>query len=124
MITYHDRIQHTLVITAPPERVEEGDRIFRSHAVWMESTHHRKGEKALLSYNVSKGAELSNPLDPSSATGHTCFVLSEIYESEAGVDDHLEQARTSWPDFPALGAWMGRCRVTAVRASRIFNSLW
>jgi hypothetical protein len=27
----------------------------------MVSTHYRSGEKALLSYNVSKGPELSNP---------------------------------------------------------------
>lgn len=118
------RIQHTLVITAPPELVEEGDRIFRSHAQWLESTHHRDGDKALLSYNVSKGSHLMDPLDPSSATGKTSFVLSEIYESEAGVDDHLDQAMTNWEEFPALGEWMAKCEVAAVRTSRIFNSLW
>ena len=48
----------------------------------MESTHYRTGEKALLSYNVSKGPELSDP-DPNSApTGNTCFILSEIYERD------------------------------------------
>ena len=60
----------------------------------MESTHHRTGEKALLSYNVSKETELSNPMDLNSApTGNTCFVLTEIYESKAGVLDHFEQTR-------------------------------
>jgi hypothetical protein len=49
---------------------------------FMESTHYRTGEKALLSYNVSKGPELSDP-DPNSApTGNTCFILSEIYERD------------------------------------------
>ena len=58
----------------------------------MESTHHRSGEKALLSYNVSKGPELSNPMDLNSApTGNTYFVLTEIYETEAGVADHFQQ---------------------------------
>jgi hypothetical protein len=33
----------------------------------MEATHHRSGEKALLSYNVSKVRELSNPMDSNSA---------------------------------------------------------
>ncbi|MFW6079158.1 MAG: hypothetical protein ACODAE_06025 [Gemmatimonadota bacterium] len=120
----HGNIQHTLVIVAEPDQVAEGDRIFRSHAKWMESTHDRDGERALLSYNVSKGPHLADPLDLDSATGGTCFVLSEVYASEAGVDDHLRQAMTGWEDFEALGRWMARCDVRAVRSAKIFNSLW
>jgi len=76
---YHDKIQLTFIIIAPPAQAEEGDRLFRSHGSWMEATHHRSGAKALLSYNVSKGPELSNPMDLNSApTGNTCFVLTEI----------------------------------------------
>lgn len=119
-----DRIQHTLIIVAEPDQVPEGERIFRSHAEWMESTHDRDGDKALLSYNVSSGPDLADPLDPASATGKTAFVLSEIYQTEEGVDDHLERAKSSWSEFPALGAWMQNCDVTAVRTARIFNSLW
>ena len=89
-MTYHDKIQLTLIIIAPPDQAEEGDRLFRSHGSWMEATHHRSGAKALLSYNVSKGPELSNPMDLNYApTGNTCFVLTEIYESIAGVADHF-----------------------------------
>ena len=44
-MTYHDKIQLTIIIVAPPDQVAEGDRIFRSHAPWMEATHHRTGEK-------------------------------------------------------------------------------
>ena len=54
-MTYHDKIQLTIIIVAPPEQVAEGDRIFRSHAPWMEATHHRTWEKALLSYNAPRG---------------------------------------------------------------------
>ena len=61
------KIQLTYVIVAPPEQVAEGDRIFQSHAPWMEATHHRSGDKALLTYHLSKAPELSNPFDPSSA---------------------------------------------------------
>jgi hypothetical protein len=69
----------------------------------MEATHHRNGNKALLAYDVSKAAEFSNPLDPNSAlTGNTCHILNEIYESEAGVADHFEQAMSSWQDFTAF----------------------
>ena len=58
----------------------------------MESTHYRTGEKALLSYNVSKAKELSDPGDfNSTPTGNTYFILTEIYETMAGVHDHRKQ---------------------------------
>jgi hypothetical protein len=105
--------------------VAEGDRIFRSHGSWMEATHYRTGAKALLSYNVSKGQELSNPMDLKSApTGNTYFVLTEIYETEAGVADHFQQTTASWKDFPAIVQWMEKCKVTFVPAASIINSLW
>jgi hypothetical protein len=124
-MTYHNKIQLTIIIVAPPEQVAEGDRIFRSHGSWMESTHYRTGAKALLSYNVSKGPELSNPMDLNSApTGNTYFVLTEIYETEAGVADHFQQTTASWKDFPAIVQWMEKCKVTFVPAASIMNSLW
>jgi hypothetical protein len=124
-MSHKNKIQLTFVIVSPPELVAEGDRIFKSHAPWMEATHHKSGEKALLVYNVSKTPELSNPVDPSSPpTGNTCFVLSEIYETTAGVDDHFKQAMENWKDFPALMDWLGKCKVSGVAAAPIFNSLW
>ena len=124
-MSYHDKTQLTAIIIASPDQAEEGERIFRSHAPWMESTHHRAGPKALLSYNVSKVPELSNPWDLNSPpTGNTCFILTEIYESPAGVADHFEQAAASWADFSALGKWMEKCKVTFVSAAPIINSLW
>jgi hypothetical protein len=105
--------------------VAEGDRIFKSHASWVESTHHRSGNKALLSYNVSKAPELSNPFDSTSApTGNTCFLLIEVYESPEGVADHFKQAGENWKDFPALGTWLEKCKVTGVPVAEICNSLW
>ena len=48
-------------------------------------------------------------MDPSSApTGNTCFVFSEVYETEAGVAEHFKQAGESWQDFPSLGVWRFR----------------
>ena len=95
-MAHQGKVQLTIVIVAPPDQVQEGDRIFESHAPWMEATHHRTGDKALLIYDVSKAPELSNPLDPSSPeTGNTYFILSEVYESEAGVADHFQQAMSS-----------------------------
>ena len=122
---YRGRTHLIYVIVAPPDQVKEGERIFASHAPWMKSTHHRDGEKALLTYNVSKGPELSNPLDQNSApTGNTIFVLDEIYQSDAGVTDHFQQASSGWPDFPALVAWLGKCKVSGIPASPVINSLW
>ena len=63
-MAYHDKIQLTFTYIVPPDQVAEGDRLFQSHGSWMASTHHRTGEKALLSYNLAKGPELSNPMDP------------------------------------------------------------
>lgn len=119
------KVQLTYVIVAPPDQVAEGDRIFRSHRAWMERTHHRDGEKALLTYEVAKAPELSNPFDmDSEPTGSTCFVLNEIYETEAGVSDHFAQAMEGWEDFPALGEWLGKCRVSGTPTGSVFNSLW
>ena len=119
------KIQLTFIIIAPPDQVAEGDRLFASHAPWMTDTHHRSGDKALLTYNVSKAPELSNPIDLSSApTGNTCYVLSEVYETEVGVADHYQQAQGNWSDFPAFGAWLEKCQVTVVSAAPIFTSLW
>jgi hypothetical protein len=119
------KTQLLYVIVATPDLVAEGDRLFKSHAPWMESTHHRSGDKALLSYNVSKAPELSNPLDAGSPpTGNTCFILNEIYETPAGVADHFQQAQSSWKDFKAFVDWMQKCKVSGVPALPIFNSLW
>ena len=124
-MSHKGKIQLIIVITAPADQVAEGDRIFSTHAPWMEKTHHRDGSKALLSYNVSKAPELSNPMDPASApTGSTCFVLTEVYETGEGVADHFEQAQASWQDFPAFMEWMGKCKITAVTGAPIFTSLW
>ena len=123
-MAHKGKVQLAFIISAPPNEVAEGDRVFASHASWMQSTHHRSGDKALLSYNVSKAPELSNPMDPASApTGNTCFVLTEVYETPAGVTDHFKQTE-NWKEFPALGKWLEKCKVTAVPAAGIFNSLW
>ncbi len=124
-MAHHGKIQLLFTITASADQVAEGDRLFRSHGPWIESTHHRTGDKALLSYDVSKAAELKNPLDPNSGTtGNTCFILNEIYESEAGVADHFAQAQASWKDFGAFVEWMGKCKATVVPSAKIFNSCW
>ncbi len=118
------KTQLTIVFTAPPDLVAEGDRIFESHARWMRAAHSREGEEALLHYNVVKGPELSNPMDPSSKpTGNTSFVLTEVYETPAGVANHWKLT-AAWEDFAAVGAWMSKVKVTTVHGSPVVHSLW
>ena len=123
-MSHEGKTQLTFVIVAPADLVAEGDALFAKHRAWMESTHHRDGDKALLSYTVSKAPEVENPMDPTSApTGNTCFVLSEVYETPAGVQDHMDQA-SQWSEFAALGEWLGKCKMYGIPTGTVFNSLW
>ena len=117
---------HLLItFVAPAEKVAEIDRLVASHGAWMAETHHRSGPKALLSYSFSKGPELSSPLDPSSAPdGSTRYVLSEVYESAAGIQEHWEQAQNSWRDFGAMTAIIGQCNAQTLHGGTILQSLW
>ena len=124
-MSHQGKTQITFVFTVGPHQVDEGDRIWASHAKWMEQTHHRDGELALLSYNVVKGPELSNPLDPSSEpTANTCFVLSEVYENPAGLADHWQQAAEGFEDFSAFVEWASNADVAVLHGSPVVHSLW
>lgn len=117
-------IQFVLIFSVPPEHVEEGNRIFDSHAKWLERTHHKEGEKALLRYNFSAAPESENPMDPNAEpTGRTNFVLAEVYKSEAGLQDHWQQAE-KWEDWDALQSWLEEVEFTMVNGAQIRHSLW
>ena len=122
----HKGKAHILItFVATPDKVAQLDRLVASHGSWMAETHHREGPKALLSYNFSKGPELANPLDPASATtGNTRYVLSEIYESAAGIEDHWQQAQQSWSDFSAMVDTIGSCSPQTLHGGSIAQSLW
>ena len=124
-MSHKGKTQITFIFTAIPDRVQEGDRLFASHAEWMEKTHYRDGKLALLRYNVVKGPEVSNPLDPSSKpTGNTCFVLNEVYETPAGLEDHWKQGTSNWKDFGAFKNWAGAVKVAVLHGSPVIHSLW
>lgn len=113
--------------TVGPDDVAEGDRVFESHGKWM-TGHARKGDTALRRYNISKGPELSNPLDPnSSPTGDTIFVLSEFYESPAGPVEHwrlaVEPDRKL--DHDVLVEWSAKAKkVCTLHSGTVVQALW
>ena len=117
---------HLLIMwTVDSDDEGEWDRIFASHGQWMVD-HPREGETALLSYTISKGPELSNPLDPSSeATGKTIYVLDEYYETPAGITRHWQEAMQTWADD--LGAVMqagSRAIVSTLHSGAVVQALW
>jgi hypothetical protein len=124
-MSYKSARQLTILFTCDQDTVEEGEAMFAKHAAWMEETHHREGDKALLFYTVSRGPELANPLDPSSApTGDTTFVLTEIYAKRAGVEDHWRKALLTWDDFEAFATFARKCRITTLHGAEIVEDLW
>lgn len=119
------KTQLLITFVATPDKVPEIERLIDSHASWMEKTHHRDGPKAILSYNFAGGPELANPLDPGSQpTGNTRYVLNEIYESPAGIEDHWAQAQETWPDFGVMVEMLASCDPQTLHRGAIAASLW
>lgn len=116
-----------LMLTVGPDDVAEGDRVFEKHAEWMRG-HAREGNTALRRYNISKGPELSDPVDPnSSPTGNTIFVLSEFYESPAGPVEHWRLAvePDRMPDHEELLAWAAKAKkVSMLHSGTVVQALW
>jgi hypothetical protein len=114
----------TIMFTVAAEDVAEGDRLFASHGQWMKG-HPREGDVALLEYTVSKGPELSNPLDPNSEpTGRTIFVLDEYYASPAGITRHWQDSADNWPDMSAVLAWGAKAEVATLHNGAAVQALW
>lgn len=123
-MSYMGKTQIIIMWTVGADDVSEWDRIFASHAEWMKD-HPREGETALLSYTISKGPELSNPLDPGSEpTGKTIYVLDEYYESPAGVARHWQDAMGNWKDLGALVDASARATVATQHSGTVIQALW
>jgi hypothetical protein len=113
-----------IMFTVEDDQVAEGDRIFESHGEWMKG-HPREGGEALLEYSISKGPELSNPMDPNSEqTGRTTFVLDEYYASPAGIARHWQDAMENWADMSAAMAWSEKATVTTLHNGTAVQALW
>jgi hypothetical protein len=119
------KVQLSYLITSPKDLADEGRRLFASHATWMKKTHTRHGPKGLVSYNVSSAPEPADIWnEDGSSTGRTIFVLSEIYETSDGVDEHQRLAEANWDDYSAYLAWLGKCEIRGIGRAHIDQSLW
>jgi hypothetical protein len=124
-VAHNGKSQLLITFVVTPDKVAEVDRLVASHGSWMGEGHHRQGPKALLSYEFSKGPELKNPLDPTSTpTGNSRYVLNEIYESPAGIEDHWQQSQKSWKDFSAMVAILSASNPQTLHGGVISQSLW
>ena len=124
-MSFRGKSHLTIMWVVPPDDEAEWDRIWSSHGRWMEG-HPREGDTALLSYTISKGPELANPLDPNSeATGKIVYVLDEDYESPAGVARHWEDAMENWADdLGAVAEASKRANVATLHNGSIIQALW
>jgi hypothetical protein len=120
-----DKTQLIITWVVSPDQVSEMDRLAESHGSFMSKSHDREGSNALLSYDLAKGPELENPLDPSSkSTGNTRYVLSEVYDSPAGIENHWRLSQESWSDFGAMVGMLGSCNTQTLHGGTIVQSLW
>ena len=111
--------------TVDPDQEGEWDRIFASHGEWMIG-HPREGDAALLSYTISKGPDLADPLNPNSEpTGKTIYVLDEYYETPTGLERHWEEATQSWAeDLGAVMQASTTAKVSTLHGGTVINALW
>ena len=113
-MNYKGKVQLLYTIIAPAELEAEGDRLFKLHAEWVEKTHYREGDKALLQYNVAKSTN---------EAGNVIFSLTEVYETTAGSEDHSKQFHEA--DFSAnFYEWTGKCQVIVGWNQAVVHSLW
>jgi quinol monooxygenase YgiN len=80
----------------------------------MKRIHHRDSDRALLQYIVAK-----TPAED----GVLFFHLTEIYQSPAGVDHHVEQAQ-DWDRHVAWVEWLDKCRVARTFDGVVRHTLW
>ena len=87
--------------------------------------HPREGDAALLSYSISKGPELSNPMDASSEpTGNTIFVVDECYGTPPG-SPALAGPTENWPEMAsAAPAWFAKAKIVTLHNGTIVQALW
>lgn len=117
MADFTGKAQFFVAFKCAAEHEAEGDRFFARHAEWMERTHPKEGDTALLQYTVSKRLD---------GEGNVLFLLAEVYETSAGVENHsrLAHENEGEPDLADLRALVDKCETIGFGASDVVHSLW
>ena len=113
-MNFNGKTHVAMVFVATPDLEAEGDRIFKSHAAWMEETHYQEGEKELLQYTVAKSTDKE---------GNIHFVVTEVYKTPAGHEDHRVRGHEEWKDIGNLQKWASECE-SSVKVGTVIDSLW
>ena len=100
MADVRGKAQFFRVFKCAAEHEDEGDRFFARHAEWMERTYPTAGDKELLQYTVSKCAD---------GAGNVLFLLTETYETQSGVENHIRLAHENESVLSLLTAFMATC---------------
>ena len=105
-----------------PELIDIANRIAEDHTKWMNETHAKEGDKALLMLNWSIGPEFKD----GNKTGNMSLILTEVYENQAGIDDHFQQAQNNGANFrDDLSDFETKCEnLVKINSSDIIQSMW
>lgn len=116
MANYTGKAQFFVAFEVPAEHAEEADRFFEHHAEWMERTHPRDGDEALLQYTLSKSPD---------GEGNVLFLLAEVYETKAGIDHHRKLFHEQTGLQEKLEGLLEKCETTLGWGdSEVVHSLW
>lgn len=119
MADFTGKAHYFMAFKCAAEHEAEGDRVFARHAEWMERTHPKEGDEALLQYTVSKRLD---------GEGNVLFLLSEVYETPAGIENHYhlahEEEEGSGYVLPLYRAFRAKCETIGHGASDVVHSLW
>ena len=119
----------------PTEEGAEAIRdMFQNHRIFMEQKSQREGELELITYFVSEAPEYSHEPEEfdkwfdgkyPKKTGRTCFVLTEIYETEAGLHHHHIESAVFARDSAFKEMFeMHNIELRTFQQMDIFQSLW
>ena len=86
---YEGKTQLTRMWVYKAEYAQKMEENIAVHTKWMQETHYKEGDKALHFLNWSSAPKIKDEAE----TGNITFVLTEVYETKAGVDDHFQQAQ-------------------------------
>ncbi len=118
MTDYTGKAHFFVAFRCSAEHEEVGDRFFTLHADWMERTHPREGDEALLQYTVSKQLD---------EEGNVLFLLSEVYETVAGVKNHsrLFHENDERSELrQSFGSFVDECETIGWGDSEVVHALW